>query len=295
MIYFILMQYPEILFLTEGRFTSDGAGVRIKRILPVFKNFREILEINPFLLLDEFKSEKEEDYKNGFPMHPHKGFQTITYMKWGSFEHRDSLGNSGIINQGGIQWMVAGSGIEHSEMPIINNDKKIWGYQLWFNLPAKYKLIEPFYKNIQQEEIPIIPIKAGEIKILFGKTNYSSISGGENPYWKLNYFDVIIYPQQSIRFDISQEDYTLCYVYENHLYLNLRIQNQSQDNPYLIKENQLVALHNGNIFEVKNPSDKSSRFLFLNSPRLEEPIVRYGPFVMNTEKEIIEAIHQFQF
>lgn len=289
-----MKNYPYFVLITSGRFTSDGAGVRLKRILPIFKNYREIFEVNPFLLLDEFKSENENDYRNGFPLHPHRGFQTITYMKWGSFEHKDSLGNSGIIKEGGIQWMIAGSGIQHSEMPIINQDKRIWGYQLWFNLPKQYKYIDPYYKNIQKEELPLLNLNEGIIKILFGKTNYSEEKGIQNPYWKLNYYDVTIYPEQSLYFNhqvIDIEDWIICYVYQNEIHLNIKLNHK--ETFYKLEENQLIILEKGNILEIKNVSNKPSQFLFMNSTKLNEPIVRYGPFVMNTEKEILDAIHQF--
>jgi len=285
------MSYPNFVLIAEGRSTIDGGGVKLKRILPIFKGYRQVFEINPFLLLDEFKSENEDDYKNGFPLHPHKGFQTITYMKWGSFQHADSLGNQSIIQEGGVQWMIAGSGIQHSEMPINNRDKRIWGYQLWVNLPKKYKYIEPYYKNINKEEIPQLDIEEGSIKILFGKSNYSSVGGVENPYLKFNYFDITIKPKMTLLFDntvVDFGDWILCYVYWGEIMLTLK------NDRLRIKKNQLAVLEHGNKLEIYNPSEEESHFLFLNAEKLNEPLVRYGPFVMNTEAEIIDAIKQFQ-
>ncbi len=285
------MNYPNLVLIVEGRDTIDGGGVKLKRILPIFKSYRQIFEINPFLLLDEFKSEKEDDYRNGFPLHPHKGFQTITYMKWGSFQHADSLGNQSTIQEGGIQWMIAGSGIQHSEMPIINQDKRIWGYQLWVNLPKKYKYIEPYYKNINKDEIPHLKIEEGNINILFGKSNYSSVGGVENPFLKFNYFDITMKPKMILQFDntvVDYEDWVLFYVYFGEIMLTLK------NGIERIKKNQLAILEHGNKLEIYNPTEEVSCFLFLNAEKLNESLVRYGPFVMNSETEILEAIKQFQ-
>lgn len=284
--------------LIEGRNTIDGAGVKLKRILPIFKNYREIMEINPFLLFDEFKSDNEEDYKNGFPTHPHKGFQTITYMKKGSFEHRDTLGNVGIINEGGIQWMIAGSGIEHSEMPILNKSKEIWGFQLWFNLPKKFKYIDPYYKNIEKEELTELEFSTGIIKVLFGK--FLSKNGIINPYWNLNYFDILLFSNQSMNFNsdvLQNDDWVLIYVYKNEILLRANSNldyNDHKLNEWIIKENQMIILENIHAIQVINETKKEAQFLFLSSKKLNEPVARYGPFVMNYEAEILEALKQFQ-
>ncbi len=275
----------QLILKTKGRITRDGADVKLKRILPIFTAYREIFEINPFLLLDEFKSEDKEDYKNGFPMHPHKGFQTITYMKWGAFEHKDSLNNTGIIEEGGIQWMVAGSGIFHSEMPIINLDNKIWGFQLWFNLPAKFKNIPAFYKNIHKNEIPLIKTEFFSIKILMGKFN--SIQGFINPFWELLYLDISLNPHCYIELSTFRNNWNLIYNYENSIYF------QTENSPTSIEEGELGILAEGNHIKIENRTEFLSSFLFLSSPKLEEPVVRYGPFVMNTKEEIEVALKEF--
>ncbi len=279
--------------ILQGRNTIDGAGVKLKRILPIFKTYKEIIEINPFLLFDEFKSDKEEDYIHGFPTHQHKGFQTITYMKRGSFEHRDTLGNVGVINEGGIQWMVAGSGIEHSEMPILSNTKEIWGFQLWFNLPREYKYIDPYYKNIEKEELPLIQTSNGFIKILFGK--FQNIRGIENPYWDLNYFDITLFPKQIINFDfkvINKDDWILIYVYQNNVSLKLSFNTDSV--VYKFCENHMIVLEFIDNIVVMNNTDQEAQLLFLSSKKLLEPIARYGPFVMNYQEEILETFKQFR-
>ncbi len=279
---------PKIVYVTQGRITTDGDGVKLYRILPLihYHNHNlKIFEINPFLLFDEFKSEDENEYKNGFPMHPHKGFQTITYMKKGSFQHQDTLGNTSLISEGGVQWMNAGSGIRHSEMPIISKDKKIWGFQLWLNLPKKYKYSKPWYKNIEISEIPVEDSENFTIKILAGQTNLSTKKGYINEFWNINFFDIFLNRDHSVKFEspsLNKNHWTLIYIYDG----KIEIENQKFENKFLL------IISETDEFNLK--AIENSQFLFISSPILEEEIVRYGPFVMNTKQEIEKTLWEYQ-
>ena len=152
--------------IVDGIQTSDGAGVKLKRII----GSPELNLLDPFLLFDEFGSDNPEDYIAGFPPHPHRGFETITYMLNGKFRHKDSAGNEGFLSDGSVQWMTAGRGVIHSEMPE-KTDGKVRGFQLWLNLPKKLKMIEPSYNDIPSDEIPSIELENGKVKIISGEFN----------------------------------------------------------------------------------------------------------------------------
>ena len=157
-----------IVRVIQGVPTSDGAGVKLKRVIGT----RELDHLDPFLLLDEFKNDNPDDYLAGFPEHPHRGFETVTYMMAGAFTHRDSKGHEGHLTAGSIQWMTAGRGLIHSEMPE-QSDGLAWGFQLWLNLPAKLKMTEPKYQDIAQESLPVVETKGLRVKILAGE--YESV------------------------------------------------------------------------------------------------------------------------
>ena len=178
--------------IVAGIKTTDGAGVNLRRII----GSPELNLLDPFLLLDEFKSDDKDDYIAGFPSHPHRGFETVTYLMHGAFRHRDSKGNEGHLRSGSVQWMTAGRGIIHSEMPE-QEDGQVWGYQLWVNLPQKYKMTEPRYQDIPAEKIPVVEENGRMVKIIAGE--YDGVEGPAESFFPISYFDVTLEANSSFR------------------------------------------------------------------------------------------------
>src|SRR5579862_3557699 len=175
-------QVRKIIQIVQGIPTSDGAGVKLKRIL----GSPELNQLDPFLLLDEFKNDDPNDYEAGFPDHPHRGFETLTYLMAGAFTHRDSKGNEGHLTAGSVQWMTAGKGIVHSEMPE-QTDGLAWGYQLWLNLPKKFKMVEPQYQDLASEKLPVVDKDGIWVKILAGE--YGGVKSPGKSFIPFAYFD----------------------------------------------------------------------------------------------------------
>jgi redox-sensitive bicupin YhaK (pirin superfamily) len=263
--------------IVSGQATQDGAGVSLKRII----GQSALPRLDPFLMLDEFGSDRPQDYISGFPEHPHRGFQTVTYMLAGKMEHRDSVGNRGIIESGGIQWMNAGRGIIHSEMPM-QTEGLIRGFQLWVNLPAKDKMSEPSYQDIPASQVPVVNMENGtQVKILSGKFN--QVKGpvcGQS--MDLLFLDVQIAAEQSLNIAISTGHAAFIYCYEG----SLIIQGEA-----LIK-GELAVLSKGDCLDVVGK--EASSFIIVAGQAINEPIVQHGPFVMNSESEIRQAVHDFQ-
>jgi Pirin-related protein len=186
---------------------ADGAGVNLKRII----GNPELNMLDPFLLLDEFGSENPKDYISGFPSHPHRGFETITYMLNGKFRHKDSFGNEGILSDGSVQWMTAGKGVIHSEMPE-QTDGLLRGFQLWLNLPKKLKMIEPSYYDIPQEIIPKVDFPRGSIKIISG--TYNKVKGPGNPHTEMFYYDIMLDDNAKFNIPLKNDWNVFIYVYE---------------------------------------------------------------------------------
>ena len=252
--------------------TSDGAGVKIYRSLGQSQNVR----LDPFLMLDEFCSENPNDYIGGFPSHPHRGFETFTYMIEGSLKHEDSMGNSGELKSGEIQWMTAGSGIIHSEMPTQKNGL-MQGFQLWVNLPANEKMSPPKYRDIKTSEISSIHDGTTSIKILAGKyKNYLGPITGLSTM--LEFFDIKIGKDEFI-FEGSEDKNYFVYVFEGSVLLDGEI-----------LDSQSGISFTGKVIISTN---SESRFLLIGGKPLNEPIFQYGPFVMNTKQEILQAMKDF--
>ena len=233
---------------------------------------------DPFLMLDEFCSENPDDYIGGFPSHPHRGFETFTYMIEGQLKHEDSMGNSGELNSGELQWMSAGSGIVHSEMPIQKNGL-MKGFQLWVNLPAKEKMLPPKYRDIKSSEITLFNEGTTSIKILAG--NFRNVLGPiRGLSTMLEFYDIKIGEDEFI-FEGSKDKNYFVYVFEGSVRLN----------------GDVLNLRNGISFSEKViiSSDREGRFLLIGGRPLNEPIFQYGPFVMNTEQEIFQAMRDFNF
>ena len=264
-----------------GQPTSDGAGVRLTRYI----GSPELDHLDPFLLLDFFESDNPDDYIAGFPSHPHRGFETVTYLLAGKVRHEDNTGYSGVIETGGIQWMTAGRGIIHSEMPEQENGR-LAGFQLWVNLPATDKMCQPTYHEYPITEIPLETRKNGAtVRVITGKTStqtYGPVSGvATDPL----YLDVTLPPGCELIEPLPSTHNAFIFVIDGDIHL-VGGCNHS------IVAKQLGVLEEGNYVDVK-AGEAGARFLLIAARPLNEPIVRYGPFVMNTRSEIEQAINDF--
>ena len=261
--------------LFKGINTSDGAGVKLTRVIGT----PHLNLLDPFLLLDEFGSDNPNDYIGGFPFHPHRGFETITYMINGNFKHKDSAGNEGYLTDGGVQWMTAGKGLVHSEMPE-QKEGLVRGFQLWLNLPKKKKMIEPSYHDIQADQIPFVYLDDGTVKIISGE--FQSIVGPGNPHTGVLYLDIHLDKGAKVTVPIEKNWNAFIYVYDGGIEAD-----QS------ISKSNLAVLKNNGLFECKSLSNET-RFLLIAGDPIGEPVARGGPFVMNTKEEIMQAFEDYQ-
>ena len=271
------MTVRKIQQLIQGQPASDGAGVKLIRSLGSANHLRA----DPFLMLDAFSSENPDDYVAGFPSHPHRGFETVTYLLDGHMLHEDHLGNRGNLRSGGVQWMTAGRGIIHSEMPQQENGR-MRGFQLWINLPAKEKMKPAGYRDIQPDEIPKVSFSDGSLKIVAGKYEKTNgpVQGGTTAplYW-----DVQLKPAKTFKANIPDTHTVYVYPFEGSVEIADRA----------LKTHQGGVLGSGDTIEVKAGAE-GARFLVLAAKPIREPIVQYGPFVMNTREEIEQAIRDYQ-
>jgi redox-sensitive bicupin YhaK (pirin superfamily) len=263
----------------QGRDTVDGAGVRLHRIF----GFNTIPAVDPFLLLDHFGSDKPDDYIRGFPWHPHRGIETVTYMINGVVEHGDSLGNKGTISSGDIQWMTAGSGIVHQEMPQ-RFDGFMHGFQLWVNLPAKKKMMDPRYRGILGSAVPKIDIGAAKVKVIAG--TYQGIAGpASDLVVDVEYLDVSLAPHSRFIHAGKKGCRTFAYVFEGRAYFH---------GPFAPVENGGVVYRTGEGTMKIETKDVPARFLFISGKPINEPISWCGPIVMNTEAECELAFKEYE-
>jgi len=259
--------------------TLEGAGVHLHRAF----GYHQSPDYDPFLMLDDFRNDDPQNYLAGFPWHPHRGIETITYMLLGSAEHKDSLGNSGTIHKGEVQWMTAGRGIIHQEMPKPDADGKMYGFQIWTNLPATEKMCPPRYRDLRAKDIPVVHSPEGsEVKIISGE--YLGIRGAlEDIYIKPQYWDLKIPADTMQRIDTPQGFTCFIYVYEGSLSIEQKE----------IHDRQLVLFEDGD--EVCLCTKTSAcRMLFLCGKPLKEPISWRGPIVMNTAEEIKLAFQELE-
>ena len=256
---------------------SDGAGVKLMRSL----GSADHLRLDPFLMLDAFSSENPDDYVAGFPSHPHRGFETVTYLLDGHMLHEDHLGNRGELKSGAVQWMTAGRGIIHSEMPQQENGR-MRGFQLWINLPAKEKMKPAGYRDIQPNEIPALQIEGGTAKVIAGKLGATTgpVSGGSTDP---DYWDIALQPHGVFSQKLNGEKNVYVYPFEGSVEIGDRV----------LMTHQGGVLGSGDSVEV-HASAAGARFLVLAGRALNEPVVQYGPFVMNTREEIEQAIRDYQ-
>ncbi|MFT6954522.1 MAG: redox-sensitive bicupin YhaK (pirin superfamily) [Glaciecola sp.] len=263
--------------IVQGMPSSDGAGVKLKRVIgqPMLKN------LDPFLLLDEFGSEDAQDYIAGFPKHPHRGFQTVTYMLNGKMGHKDSIGNEGIIEDGGLQWMNAGKGIIHEEMPM-QIEGKMRGFQLWVNLPSTEKMSAPGYQDIPTADIPELSSEKGStIRVLAG--DYRGQKGAVTTQSvKPQFFDFHLVANESLNVATQDTHNGFLYVYEGKIEVAGKV----------LSKGQLGVLNFANDLVLE--SKDCARVIFVSGEPINEPVVQYGPFVMNSQEEINQALRDFQ-
>jgi quercetin 2,3-dioxygenase len=271
----------KILRIIEPQAVVEGAGVRLKRTIGT----RALDYLDPFLLLDHFQSKNRADYEAGFPLHPHRGIETVTYLLAGAVRHRDTLGNAGEIGPGDLQWMTAGRGIMHEEMPQVRPEG-VAGFQLWVNLPAKQKMIAPRYQNISADEIAEIRRDGGAtIRVIAG-----TVDGVTGPISGIaaepTYLDMSVASHGSFSLPIPRGHSAFAYVFDGQGRFGA-------DDQRVIAAPRLVVWDDGDSVEAR--ADESAvRFLLVSGKPLNEPIARYGPFVMNTKKEIEQTLREIQ-
>jgi len=272
------MRQIEVSNIIDPVPTSDGAGVKLKRSIgtPL------IDYLDPFLMLDEFGSENKDDYIGGFPPHPHRGIETVTYMLEGKFEHEDSTGAKGKMSSGDVQWMKTGGGIIHSEMPAMS-EGKLHGFQLWINMPAKMKMNKPEYIYIEARQMKVFKDHEKKIKIIAGKFNDL-----EGPVKDHNvepiYFDVELEKDKIFNFDLPSTHNSFVYLIDGEI----KIGDKNHDK---VNGSTLIILTKGKKLKVNGVI--RSKFLLISGKPIEEPIARGGPFVMNTKQEILKAIEDY--
>jgi redox-sensitive bicupin YhaK (pirin superfamily) len=264
----------------SGMPATDGAGVRMTRVIAT----PELDHFDPFLLLDEFRSDDPNDYIAGFPDHPHRGFETVTYMLAGAMKHGDNKGNAGLLGPGSVQWMTAGRGIVHSEMPQ-QEDGLMWGFQLWVNLPAGQKMVEPRYQDIPASDVPETAVCENVVaRIIAGE-----LHGARGPVSGVAtepvYFDVRCRGPAKVRLPTPDTHNVFVYPYERDISIG-------GDEGTPVTRGNIALLGPGTSVSVR--SDTAASFILVGGMPLNEPIARYGPFVMNTADEIRQAIMDFQ-
>lgn len=279
--------------------TLEGAGVHLRRAF----GFHDVPLLDPFLLLDDFRSENPADYKAGFPWHPHRGIETITYILEGDVEHGDSMGNKGNISSGDVQWMTAGSGIIHQEMPKGNSKGQMLGFQLWANLPAKSKMIAPQYRGVLRSEIPIVTLSDGiEVRIICGTIN--EIQGPlRDIVSDPEYLDVMMPAGKTFVHPVKKGYKMIVYVIEGEAFFDRDRKAFSHDSsavqyfnlkpPCACRDHTLVLFGEGDKIEVTTVHH-SVRFLLMSGKPIQEPIAWYGPIVMNTHEELRKAFQEYE-
>ena len=271
------MKNIEVNQIIQPMLASDGAGVKLKRSIGVEPNY-----FDPFLMLDEFGSDNKDDYIGGFPPHPHRGIETVTYMLQGEFEHEDSTGSKGRMKSGDVQWMKTGSGIIHSEMPAMS-DGILHGFQLWINMPAKLKMTKPDYIYIDADKMSVHKDDDKKVKIIAGK-----FENAEGPVKGHNvepiYFDVELDKDKLFNLKIPSAHNTFIYLINGEI----EIGKNKHDN---VKDSTLILLTQGEDLKVKAKSN--SKFLVISGKPINEEIARGGPFVMNTKAEILQAVQDY--
>ncbi|HEY1638813.1 MAG TPA: pirin family protein [Rhizomicrobium sp.] len=274
---FIPVKQRGIARVVSGMPTQDGAGVKLTRLIGT----PQLSNVDPFLMLDAFGSDNPNDYIAGFPEHPHRGFETVTYMIEGSIAHADNHGGKGLVTDGGVQWMTAGSGVAHSEMPAQTNGR-MFGFQLWINLPANEKMRSPWYADIPGSAIPSFEVDGATIKLIAGEWNGFKGPGPERitaPFIA----DVKLAAKGVANVPLPEDHSGFLYVFEGAL------QVRSTD----VSTGHIGVLSDGGSLQASAGAN-GARFLVVSGKPLREPIAKYGPFVMNTQDEIRQAVLDYQ-
>jgi hypothetical protein len=266
----------------RGMATSDGAGVKLTRVI----GSPQLMELDPFLMLDEFGTDRPEDYIAGFPDHPHRGFETVTYMLDGRMRHRDNHGNSGLLVPGSVQWMSAGRGLVHSEMPE-QEEGRMRGFQLWINLPARLKMSEPRYQEYGPAEIPTVDVVPGvRVKVIAGEV--AGVRGPiDQPATAPVYLDLHLDAGGAFRQTLPADHSAFLYVYEGALAVG------EGSGATSVLAQQLAVLGRGDEVALTATAAGTRAILVAGQP-LREPVARYGPFVMNTREEIMQAVEDLR-
>ena len=271
----------EAVMTTAGVPASDGAGVRLTRIV----GGPQLDLLDPFLLLDCFESDRPEDYIGGFPSHPHRGFETVTYLLAGRMRHKDNAGNEGVIEPGGVQWMTAGRGIVHSEMPEQENGL-LMGFQLWVNLPARAKMTAPGYQEFGPDRVPLERREDGTtVRVIAGTTAEGTRGAVNNEYVEPTYLDVTLPPGALFEQAVGAADSAFLYAIEGALEVG-----QAGS---ALPPRTLAVLGPGDQV-LARAGDNGARFLLVAARPLHEPVARGGPFVMNTRDEVLRAFDDFR-
>lgn len=274
------MNTRELRQIVNGQQVSDGAGVQLKRII----GSPQMNMLDPFLMFDAFGSDKPQEYLAGFPPHPHRGFETVTYMLAGKMRHEDNAGNKGVIETGGVQWMTAGKGIVHSEMPE-QEEGLLAGFQLWVNLPAEQKLSEPKYQEHPAEAIPVETRENGTfIKVVAGQTDEGTKGVIDNHYVNPLYLHIALPADTGFKQQVPDTDNSFIYVISGQLAIG--------DKQRPLKAGQLGVLEVGSVVTITAEPD--SEFLLVSGQPLNEPVARGGPFVMNTREQVEQAFADYR-
>jgi redox-sensitive bicupin YhaK (pirin superfamily) len=272
-----------VVTVIRGIPTSDGDGVKLTRVI----GQRALPDLDPFLMLDEFGSEKGADYIGGFPDHPHRGFETVTYMLDGKMRHGDNKGHSGLLVSGSVQWMTAGRGLVHSEMPE-QEDGLMRGFQLWINLPAKDKMCDPRYQEYAPEKIPVAQPGSGvSVKVIAGEVPGSDSKPVKGPVGGVatdpTYLDISLEKGATFSHRLPKDYNAFAYVFEGQAMVGIKE----------VEKSQLAVLSQGEVFTV-TADEQPARLILVAGRPLREPVAKYGPFVMNTPEEIQQAIADYQ-
>ncbi len=275
------MSTRNIKHVTQSQPTIEGAGVKLRRAF----GFGNTSDYDPFLLLDDFRNDNPEDYMAGFPWHPHRGMETITYMLAGTVEHRDSLGNHGSLGAGDVQWMTAGSGILHQEMPKGDDQGRMQGFQLWANLPSALKMTKPRYQDVKAHDIPTITDDDGtQARIICG-----SFWGKTGPIEGVaadpRYLDIFVPAKMTKRLPVETTKHAFAYVFEGS--------GSFQDSSHHVTNRSLVLFDRGDEVVVQ-AGEKGIRFLLVSGKPLDEPVAWGGPIVMNTKQELRQAFDELE-
>ena len=277
------MNIRKVQQIITGQATSDGAGVELVRVI----GQPALMDLDPFLLLDAFRSDNPDDYIAGFPPHPHRGFETVTYLLNGRMRHKDNAGNEGVIEPGGIQWMTAGKGIVHSEMPE-QQDGMLEGFQLWINLPGSHKMTAPAYQEHDAAHIPTESRNGSVIKVISGKTSQGTTGPVSQPLTDPLYLDVSLQPDTDFDEGIALDHNAFIYVIDGEVKLG-----DAEATQLSLARDQLAVLSQGDTIALRS-GDQAARFLLVAGKPLNEPVARGGPFVMNTDAEIRQAFSDYQ-